>query len=328
MELDFNFNLSNFTESHRAVPLDTHQVYDVLILGGGPAALTAAVYCMRKGIRAGLITKAIGGQVAETATIENYMGYMHIEGTELVNRFRDQVRQFEIGYKENAQVTSLEIEELHTVQLDDGSHYQTRALIIATGKSSRRLNVPGEREFTGKGVAYCATCDAPLFAGKKVAVVGGGNSGVEAVLDLLKIVKQVILIQQLSQLTADQILIDKLRQHDHLEILYEHEVVILEGTQKLESVLVREIKSGRIKKIAIQGLFVEIGLIPNTDFVKAILPLNPWGEIPVDCNCRTGISGIFAAGDVTTVPYKQIIIAAGEGAKAALAACEYLLTNT
>jgi len=325
MPLELNLNLASFTEKHRAVPLQPNTMCDVLILGGGPAALAAAVYCMRKGVKTGLISKDIGGQVIETAGIENYIGYKYIEGRELVDKFRDQVKQFEIGYSEGLKATSITSDNIKKVYLEDGNFYQAKALIIATGKSSRKLNVPGEKKLTGKGVAYCAICDAPLFAGKRVAVVGGGNSGIEAAIDLAKVAEYVTLIQFRDKLTGDKVLIDRLDIFNNVTILLEHEVLEINGTEDVESIVVKDRKSVEKKQIDAQGVFIEIGLIPNTDFVKGIVELNQYGEIKVDCACRTNVPGIFAAGDVTSVPFKQIIIAAGEGAKAALSACDYVL---
>jgi len=327
MDFTLNLNLSGLREEHKTVPLDPTQTYDVLILGGGPAALTAAVYCIRKGVKTGLITKSVGGQVAETAAVENYMGFQYIEGLELVSKFRSQVKQFEIGYKEGMTVKAITTGNPKTVSLDNGTIYKSHTLIISTGKSPRRLNVPGEKELAGRGVAYCATCDAPLFTGMDVAVVGGGNSGCEAAIDLMRVARQVTLVQFLPELTADKIIIDKLMTFSNLKILLDHSVVSINGTEKVESVTIRHNKTTQESLLQVAGIFVEIGLIPNTVFTKNILKLNQWNEIVIDCACRTNVPGIFAAGDVTSVPYKQIIIAAGEGAKAALSACDFLLKN-
>jgi alkyl hydroperoxide reductase subunit F len=325
--MDFMLNPS-FTSADNAVPLDPARIYDVMIVGGGPAALTAAVYCMRKGVFTGLVTADIGGQVAETSAVENYMGYKYIEGSELVARFREQVKQFGIGVSEGPKAAALIDGPVKQVRLDNGGVYQARTLILTTGKSWRRLNVPGEKELTGRGVAYCAICDAPFFAGKRVAVVGGGNSGIESAIDLAKIAEKVIVIQFLDTLTADRVLIDALGTFPNVEILYEHEVAEIRGTSRVEAVVVRDRKSKKQRDIGADGIFIEIGLVPNTGMVKDLLELNQAGEIVVDSACRTSRPGIFAAGDVTSVPFKQIIIAAGEGAKAALSACEYVLKHS
>jgi alkyl hydroperoxide reductase subunit F len=253
------------------------------------------------------------------------MGYKYIEGIELVEKFKEQVRQFEIGISDGKKAVSIADGDIKLVTLEDGSEYQARTLIITTGKSYRRLNVPGEREFAGRGVAYCAICDAPLFIGKRVVVVGGGNSGVEAAIDLAKVATRVTVVQNLEDLTADKILRDSLIAFENVDILYEHVVTMINGTQSVETVNVESLKNGGRRSIDAQGVFVEIGLIPNIEMVRGLLELNEMGEIVIDNACRTNRPGIFAAGDVTSVPFKQIIIAGGEGAKAALAACDYLL---
>lgn len=328
MDLNLNFNISEFEGEHKALPLDPDTLYDILIIGGGPAAMTAAVYCMRKGVKTGLITKSVGGQVAETASVENYLGFKYIEGLNLVEKFRDHFQQFEIGYKEGFKAIEVIDGKHKTIKLEDGSRYRCKALIITTGKTPRRLNIPGEAELSGRGVAYCAICDAPLFADKKVAVVGGGNSGVEAALDLAKTARQVTLIQDLDRLTADRILIERLKKFDNFDILLNHKVQRINGREQVESITVRDLAQESSRDIKLEGVFVEIGLIPNTDFLSDILELNQWGEIVIDCACHTSASGIFAAGDATTVPYKQIIIAAGDGAMAALSACNYILKQS
>lgn len=323
--MDFNLNVGAFSSEHRTVPLDASFLYDVLIVGGGPAAMTAAVYCMRKGVKTGFITKDIGGQVGETSGIENYLGYKYIEGHELVTKFAEQVKQFEIALKEGASVTKISDGNEKIVMLDNGEKFRAKAIILATGNRWKRLNVPGEERLVGKGVAYCTICDAPFFAGKKVVVVGGGNSGVEGAIDLAKVAKEVTIVQFLEKLTADKILIDKLHEFSNVSILYEHEVKEIQGTERVTGVIVIDRKSKQEKLISVDGVFVQIGLSPNSDMVKGVVALNDRGEIMVDCACKTSVEGIFAAGDVTSVPYKQIIIAAGEGAKAALSACDYVL---
>lgn len=322
--MEFHLNIAALSSETRARELEKSRLYDVIILGGGPAALTAAVYCMRKAVSTGLITMDFGGQVAETSSVENYMGYKYIEGIDLVDKFREQVRQFPIGISEGRKIAAISDGAIKHATLDDGSVYQSRTLIIATGKSWRRLNVPGEREFTGRGVAYCATCDAPLFSGKRVIVVGGGNSGIEAAIDLARVAEQVTVVQFLSRLTADTILVEKLRQYPNVNLLYEHEITEIKGAQAVESATVKNRQSEETRDIPASGIFIEIGLLPNSDFSRGVLEHNENNEIIVDCACRTSCPGIFAAGDVTSVPYKQIIIAAGEGAKAALSACDYI----
>jgi alkyl hydroperoxide reductase subunit F len=323
--MDFNLSSGTFTAEKNFKPLDPEKIYDVLILGGGPAGLTAAVYCIRKGVSTGLIVKEMGGQVAVTSGVENYLGYRYINGVELVEKFGDQVFQFGIDYDEGGMVKAVESGVVKKIIMEDGRSFSTKTIIIATGKSWRKLNVPGEDKFIGHGVAYCSTCDAPFFAGKKVIVVGGGNSGAEAAIDLAKVAEDVVMVQFLDRLTADKILIEKLGGFKNVRIIYEREVASINGRDSMESATVKNRKTGALEEIPVDGIFVEIGLIPNSAIAKGLLRLNSDGEIMVDCSCRTSVAGIFAAGDVTDVPFKQIIVAGGEGAKAALSACNYVL---
>lgn len=326
--MDITFNLPGLESiEQRTVPLDSSMLYDVIIIGGGPAALTAAVYCMRKGVKTGLITLEVGGQVSETSTVENYMGYKHIEGISLVQRFKEQVEQFEIGYLQGYKASKVIDGRSKKVLCEDGSTYKAKALIIATGKRWRKLNVPGEEKLTGKGVAYCAICDAPLFKDKNVMVVGGGNSALQAAIDLAKLSTAVTVVQLMPTLTADKLLIDTLSRFDNTSILYEHTVTEIHGTNAVDAVTIHDINNNNEYKLPVQGIFIEIGLIPNTELVKNVVALNEQNEIIVDCSCNTSKPGIFAAGDATSVPFKQIIISAGEGAKAALSACDYILKS-
>ena len=325
--MEFNLNPGMFAAQPQFRPIDTSKRYDVLILGGGPAGLTAAVYCMRKGVSTGILLKEIGGQVALTAEIENYMGYRHVSGIDLVARFKEQVLQFGIDYEEGAEVEGIRPGGTHVVRLADGREIAARALVIATGKSWKRLNVPGEEELRGRGVAYCSTCDAPFFAGKRVAVVGGGNSGIEAAIDLARVAAEVLLVQFLDRLTADRVLTDRLTAFSNVKMLMCHEVVRISGSDRVEAITLRDRSSGKEYDLPMDGVFIEIGLVPNSAAFKDIVALNSEGEIMIDCACRTSTPGIFAAGDVTNVPFKQIIIAAGEGAKAALAACQYVMNR-
>lgn len=323
--MEINLSAGMFTQEKKFGPLDAAKTYDVLILGGGPAGLTAAVYCMRKGVSTGIIVKEIGGQVALTAGIENYMGYRYINGLDLVDKFREQVVQFGIDYDEGASIASLEAGGVAKVRLEDGRVFSAKALIVATGKSWRKLGVPGEEEFAGLGVAYCTTCDGPFFRDREVVVVGGGNSGLEAAIDMAKIASSVTVVQFLDRLTGDKILIDKMNGFGNVRVLFETEVTSINGGEEVESVSVRSRKTGEARDLSAQGIFIEIGLVPNSGFAKGLLRLNEAGEIMIDCACRTSVPGIFAAGDVTDVPFKQIIVAGGEGAKAALSACNYVM---
>jgi alkyl hydroperoxide reductase subunit F len=300
-------------------------MHELIIVGAGPAGMTAAVYASRKKINTLLLSKDLGGQPLWTAGIENYMGYQFIEGPELMQKFEEQVKQFPVEQKIGQGVVALsQIDGGFEIRTDKDESYQAKAVIIASGKRSRQLNVPGEDKLKGRGVTYCATCDGPLFAGDKVAVIGGGNSALEAADDMVKIAEHVYLVS-ITPLTGDQILIDKLRDASNLiTIFLEHEVVAIEGSSRVEGIRIRDSKSGDERKIDVGAVFVEIGLIPNSEFAKGMTKLNELDEIEVNCACETGVPGLFAAGDVTSVPEKQIVVAAGEGAKAALGAHRYL----
>ncbi|MBN2546890.1 MAG: FAD-dependent oxidoreductase [Spirochaetes bacterium] len=325
--MDTKFSITE-TEGNKLKDINENELYDVIITGGGPAGLTAAVYCIRKGIKTALITYNVGGQVIETASIENYMGYRYIEGFELVQKFREQIKQFELAFSEGYNITNINLEgNIKIVKLENGKSFKTKSLIIASGKSSRKLQVPGENLFVGKGVHYCAVCDAPFYKNKNVIVVGGGNSGVEAAIDLAKIAEHVTIIQYEEKLTADKILIQKVNEFNNIEYIYSSAIKKINGDSKVKTCDIINKKTNDQKIIEIDGIFVEIGLIPNTGFVKGLLELNEYNEIRIDSMCRTNIDGIFAAGDVSSVKYKQIIIAAGEGSKAALSCYEYLLKN-
>lgn len=299
-------------------------MYELMIIGGGPAGLAASVYAARKKLQTLLVSTDIGGQVNWTLGIENYMGYQFIEGPELIEKFQTQVSQFPIDQQIGQKVSHLKrIKGGFETITETGDRYQAKAAILATGKSPRRLNVPGEIEFTGKGVTYCAICDGPVFSGQKVAVVGGGNSALEAALDMVKIAEHVDLVS-LTPLTGDRILIDKLSDAKNLTTFIEYQTEKIEGQEFASGMLLRDIKSGESKQLDATGIFIEIGLVPNSEPAKEIIKLNRWGEVPVNCACETTIPGLYAAGDVTDVPEKQIAIAIGEGAKAALQAHRYL----
>jgi len=301
-------------------------MYELVVIGAGPAGMTAVVYAARKRLNTLLISYDLGGQPLTTAGVENYMGYQFIEGPELMQKFEEQVRQSpsdvktEIGQR----VESVSrINRGFEVRTDKGETYQAKAVIFATGKRPRQLNAPGEKELVGKGVTYCAICDGPLFAGEKVAVIGGGNSALEAADDMIKIAEHVYLIS-LTSLTGDRILIDKITNADNLTMFLEHEVLEIKGEDRVEGIKIRDLKSKQEKEFDVGGVFIEIGLVPNSGAMKGVTTLNRLGEIEVNCANETGVPGLFAAGDVTTVPEKQIIVAAGEGAKAALQAHRYL----
>lgn len=301
-------------------------MYELIIIGGGPAGMTAAVYAARKKINTLLISGDIGGQGLTTWLVENYMGYQFIEGRELMQKFEEQVKQFPTDVKVEVGKRAERLSRMDggfEVRTDRGETYQAKAVILATGKRPRQLNVPGEKELLGRGVTYCAICDGPLFADVKVAVIGGGNSALEAADDMVKIADHVYLIS-LAPLTGDQILINKVKSASNLTIFLEHEVLEIKGKNSVEGIRIRDLKSKKEKELEVGGIFVEIGLIPNSELVKELVTLNRLGEIEVNCGNETGVPGFFAAGDVTSVPDKQIVVAAGEGAKAALQAHRYL----
>lgn len=299
-------------------------MYDLMIIGGGPAGLCAGVYAARKRLKTLLVSVDIGGQINNTWGIENYLGYQFIEGPELINKFQTQVSQFPIDQKIGEKVSKLEKIDGGFEAISEGDNrYQARAVIFATGKSPRKLNVPGEAELTGRGVTYCAICDGPVFAGQRVAVVGGGNSALEAALDMIKIAEHVDLVS-LTPLTGDPILVDQLADAKNLTIFTEHQTQEIKGQDLVEGVLIKDLKTGEKKQLDVTGVFIEIGLVPTSGAVKGLVELNKWGEVPVSCANETTAPGLYAAGDVTDVPEKQIIVAAGEGAKAALQAHRYL----
>ncbi len=325
--MDFNLSSSLFVGEQKFNKFEAAKTYDVIIVGGGPAGLTAAVYALRKGMVTGLITRQIGGQMAETAGIENYLGYRYINGLDLADKFHDQVMQFGIDFENNSNVAHVKDGLIKDVILEDGRVFKTKTLIITSGKLSRKLNVPGEKELTGHGVAYCAICDAPFYKNKKVVIAGGGNAGVGAAIDLARISTHVTLVQRRDRLIADLVLSDKLKHFNNVEILLGHVVKEINGNGHVESVRVEKRETGELIDIAADGIFVEVGSIPNSDLAQGLLELNDKNEIIIDEFCRTNREGIFAAGDVTDVPYKQIIIACGEGSKAALSATDYILSN-
>ncbi len=320
MELKINIREA---EENKLSNIREEELYDIIIIGGGPAGMTAAVYSLRKGLKTAMITYDIGGQMLETYSIENYMGFRFIEGSNLVNKFSSQIKQFELTLLDKVYVKKIEkSDKILYVDVSNGKRYKAKSIIIAAGKRYRKLGVKGEIELTGKGVSYCATCDVPLYRDKRVIVVGGGNSGVEAAIELAKISKYVILLQRGDRLTADKVLREEFEKFENKAIFLNSEVLEILGRDKVSSV--KALIDGEERIIETDGVFVEIGLIPNTDFVEGFLNLNKYKEIIVDEYCRTDVEGIFAAGDITSVPEKQIIVAAGEGAKAALSAYRYL----
>jgi alkyl hydroperoxide reductase subunit F len=307
--------------------LNPARLYDALVLGAGPAGISAAIYLVRKGLATGVVAQSLGGQVAWTSGIENYLGYRLIDGAALVERFREQVAEFPPDLGLGLEVSSVELRGERFAARAGGVEFGARTIVVATGKRPRMLGVPGERRLLGRGVATCAICDAPLYRGKVVGVVGGGNSGLEAALDLAKIAPRVIVFQDLDRLSADALLERRVRALPQIELRLGTAVTEILGEERVRAVRVRARAGGVPGEVALEGVFVEIGLDPNSEPVRGLAPLNARGEIEVDCACRTVVPGLFAAGDVTSVPYKQIVVAAGEGAKAALSAADYLLRH-
>jgi len=296
-------------------------VRDLIIVGAGPAGITASVYAARKRMDFLVITKNIGGQAAITADIENYTGYKFITGPELVEKFKEHMEQFDVDIKEDEAVTLVE-KRGNVVEIEtDQNRYTARTAIIASGRISRQLGAEGEEEFKHKGVTYCATCDAPLFADVDVAVIGGGNSGLDAALQAVRIASKVHLIEIDSELRADPIMVEQAEKSGKVSIHTGTKVEKIYGEMFVEGIVVS--KSGRTQDIPVKGVFVEIGYAPVSDFVKGV-ERNEMGEIIVNCRCETNAPGVFAAGDVTDVYGKQIIVACSEGVKATLAAFDYL----
>jgi NADH-dependent peroxiredoxin subunit F len=304
-------------------------MYDLLILGGGPAAMAGAVYGARKMLSCALLSKDFGGQIRETSEVENWLGFQNINAKDLADSFEEHVKSFSIPVALGIRITGVaKQEQTFRVSTDTGTLYSSRTLILATGKRHRSLNVPGEKELLGRGVAYCATCDAPFYKGKKVVVAGGGNSAFTTALDLLKVDAEVTLVNFIKGWQADEALQSRMKQGGKVTLLDYHQVSTIEGTERVTGVVVKSRENEKETRIEANGIFIEVGLLPNSDMVKDLVNLNDQGEVIVDCLCRTNVEGFYGAGDVTTVPHKQIIIAAGEGAKAALSAYSYLMDKS
>ncbi len=301
---------------------------DVTIIGAGPAGVAAAIYTARKGLKVTMVADRIGGQVKDTQDIENLISVPLTTGTELSANFEKHLREYDITLKEHVSVKEISEteDENYRIHLNTGETFETRSIILATGAQWRKLGVPGEEENIGKGVAFCAHCDGPFFKGKDIAVVGGGNSGIEAALDLAGIVKHVAVLEFADDLKADQVLINKAKEKANIEFITGAATQEIKATDgKVTSIVYQDRSTGDTHERDLAGVFVQIGLVPNSAFVKGFVDLNRFGEIEIDERCRTDRKGIFACGDVTTVPFKQINIAMGEGSKAALSAFEYLV---
>jgi alkyl hydroperoxide reductase subunit F len=322
--------LDTRSEAREAARLNAKDPYDVLIVGGGPAGVAAAVYAARKGIRVGVAAERFGGQVNDTMAIENYISVLETDGPKFAAAMEAQVRQYDVDImnlqRADKIVPATSPSGLIGVQLVNGAVLQAKSVILSTGARWRNVNVPGEQEYKNKGVAYCPHCDGPLFKGKDVAVIGGGNSGVEAAIDLAGLVRHVSLIEFADTLKADAVLVSKLRSLPNISIHVSAQTTEITGAAgKVNGLSYRDRVSGEVQHVALEGVFVQIGLVPNTEWLKGTLQLSPFGEIVVDAKGHTSLPGVFAAGDCTTVPFKQIVIAAGDGSKAALSAFDHLI---
>ncbi|MEJ7931317.1 alkyl hydroperoxide reductase subunit F [Ramlibacter sp. AN1015] len=304
--------------------------FDVLIVGGGPAGAAAAVYAARKGIRTGIASERFGGQVLDTLGIENFISVKETEGPRFALALEEHVRHYDVDIMNLQRAKALvPRDNMVEVQLESGASLKARTVILSTGARWRNINVPGEQEYKNKGVAYCPHCDGPLFKGKRVAVIGGGNSGVEAAIDLAGIVGHVTLVEYDTKLRADAVLQRKLNSLPNVTVLLNAQTTEITGDgQKVNGLVWKDRASGDVQRVELEGIFVQIGLVPNTDWLKGTLELSRYGEIVVDAKGQTSMPGVFAAGDATTVPYKQIIIAAGDGAKAALSAFDHLIRTS
>lgn len=297
--------------------------YDVVVIGGGPAGASAAIYSARKGLSTAIIAEKMGGQVQETKGIENLISVVYTEGPQLAAQLAQHIASYPIRLLEHRRVSKIDIKNSNHIFLDGGEHLKAKNIIVATGAKWRELGIPGEKEYLGRGVAFCPHCDGPFYKGKKVAVVGGGNSGVEAAIDLAGIVNEVVLFEYNAELKADKVLVDKLRSLPNVSIITDAKTQKVVGDgQKVSGLEYQDRKTQKTVEVALDGIFVQIGLLPNSQFIKDIVETTKFGEIVVDNKGRSSVKGIYAAGDVTTTPYKQIIISMGEGAKAALAAFE------
>ena len=316
----------------QAEALNEKAPYEVLVVGGGPAGASAAIYAARKGIRTGVVAERFGGQVMDTMAIENFISVKETQGPKLAAALEEHVKQYDVDIMSEQKADNVISAEKTTdgyihVELESGATLKSRSVILSTGARWREMNVPGEQEYRNKGVAYCPHCDGPLFKGKKVAVIGGGNSGIEAAIDLAGLVEHVTVLEFADTLRADQVLINKANSMTNITIIKEALTteVIGDGT-RVTALNYTDRSNGEAKSIELAGIFVQIGLVPNSEFLKGSgIALSPRGEIEVNAKCETSSAGIFAAGDVTTVPYKQIIIAMGEGSKASLSAFDHLI---
>lgn len=309
-----------------ASELSDKDPYDVLVVGGGPAGASAAIYAARKGIRTGIVAERFGGQVMDTMGIENFISVKKTEGPKLVASLEEHVKEYDIDVMNLQRVKRLEKKELIEVELENGAILKSKSVIVSTGARWRNVGVPGEAEFKNKGVAYCPHCDGPLFTGKDVAVIGGGNSGIEAAIDLAGIVKHVTVLEFMPELKADAVLQERLNSLPNVTVLKNVQTKEITGTDKVNGISYIDRETEEVHHVELQGVFVQIGLVPNTDWLGETVE-RVRGEIVTDKHGATNVPGVFAAGDCTNNPYKQIIISMGSGANAALGAFDYLIRN-
>lgn len=299
-------------------------VYDLIIIGGGPAGITAGIYAARKKLKALLITKEWGGQIVKANEIENWPGTKTISGIDLIKNMTEHLKKFEIEIKEDREVINLNKKGDNFLVRDNETEYEAKSIIVATGKIPRALNIPGEEEFKGKGVSICATCDAPMFKDKDVAVIGGGNSGFSTAMDLVKYTKKLYILEFFEQMKGDPINKERLEKTGKVEFITNAAMKEIKGTKFVESLVYEDRKTSKDIEIKVQGVFISIGMEAKAGFAEKLVELNKIGEIVIDKDNYTKMPGLFAAGDITDIKYEQIIIACGEGAKAVLAATNFL----
>jgi alkyl hydroperoxide reductase subunit F len=318
--------------ARQASALAAKAPYEVLVVGGGPAGAAAAIYAARKGIRTGVVAERFGGQLLDTMAVENFISVPETDGPHLAAGLEKHVRGYDVDIMNLQRAEALLPADANGrvgLKLANGAELRSRSIVLATGARWRELNVPGEREYRGRGVAYCPHCDGPLFKGKRVAVIGGGNSGVEAAIDLAGIVGHVTLVEFDGRLRADEVLQRKLRSLPNVRVIVSAQTTEVHGADgRVTALSYRDRGSQDVHRVELEGVFVQIGLLPNTDWLKGAIALSPRGEIEVDGRGQTSVAGVFAAGDATIVPYKQIVVAMGEGSKAALGAFDWLIRNS
>jgi NADH-dependent peroxiredoxin subunit F len=319
--------LSKIGSGSDASELSDKEPFDVLVVGGGPAGASAAIYAARKGIRTGIVAERFGGQILDTVGIENFISVKHTEGAQLASSLEEHVKEYDVDVMDSQRATRIEKKDLIELKLENGAVLKSKTVILSTGASWRNVNVPGETEFRNKGVTYCPHCDGPLFTGKRVAVIGGGNSGIEAAIDLAGIVKHVTVLEFAPEIKADSVLQERLNSLPNVTVITNAATTEITGTDKVDGISYKDRETEEIHHIELEGVFVQIGLVPNTAWLGDTIERTKMGEIVVDKRGQTSIPGIFAAGDCTDSAYKQIIISMGSGATASLGAFDYLIRN-